>query len=118
MDRVEIEDLGEMARWTAWRRTPTGWQGEGTGPVCQVPPDFRRLRAIFLGDDERRWVSLTRKAVLVESPGLGADPVVEMAVYAEWPALFDRILSELPPDEHHRAVEAVLSLWWAEAGRS
>lgn len=103
-----------MADWTAWHRSETGWCGEGTGPVRCVPPDFGRLRPLFSGDDERRWVSLSRKAVLVESPGPGADPMVTFQGYADWPAFIDRILSELPPHEHRRAATAVLDPWWGD----
>ena len=103
-----------MADWTAWHRTETGWCGEGTGPVRAVPPDFGRLRPLFSGDDERRWVSLSRKGVLVESPGAGVDPVVTLQVYTDWPTFVDRILSELPPSEHRRTAAAVLEAWWVE----
>lgn len=114
MDVINAPDLDSVAHWTAWRRTDTGWRGEGTGSVRHVPPDFSRLRPLFPGDDERRWVSLSRKAVLVESPGTGPDPVVALQVYTDWPAFVDRILSELPPSEHRRAAAAVLDPWWVE----
>jgi hypothetical protein len=114
MNVKDAGDLEGMADWTAWRRTDTGWCGEGTGPVKQVLPDFRRLRPLFSGDDERRWVSLSRKAVLVESPGTGTDPVVALQVSTDWPAFVDRILSELPPSEHRRAAAAMLTRWWGD----
>ena len=114
MDVINAPDLDAVAHWTAWRRTVTGWEGEGTGPVRCVPPDFGRLRPLFPGDDERRWASLSREAVLVESPGTGTDPVVALHVYTDWPAFVDRILSELPPSEHRRAAAAVLDRWWVE----
>ncbi len=111
---VDCRCLCAVAAWTAWRRTATGWCGEGTGPVRCVPPDFGRLRPLFPGDDERRWASLSREAVLVESPGAGVDPVVALHVYTDWPAFVDRILAELPPSEHRRAAAAVLDRWWVE----
>ena len=114
MDVINAPDLDAVAHWTAWRRTDTGWHGKGTGPVRGAPADFGRLRTLFPGDDERRWVSLSRKAVLVESPGTGPDPVVALQVYTDWPAFVDRILSELPPSEHRLSAEAVLEGWWAE----
>ena len=114
MIEVDVQGLCAVAHWTAWRRTDTGWHGKGTGPVRGAPADFGRLRTLFPGDDERRWVSLSRKAVLVESPGTGPDPVVALQVYTDWPAFVDRILSELPPSEHRLSAEAVLEGWWAE----
>ena len=111
---VDVQSLWAVADWRTWHRTATGWSGEGTGPVKQVLPDFGRLRTLFPGDDERRWVSLSRKAVLVESPGTGPDPVVALQVYTDWPAFVDRILAELPPSEHRRAAAAVLDRWWVE----
>ncbi|MGC8488827.1 MAG: hypothetical protein ACP5QO_11530 [Clostridia bacterium] len=79
-----------------------------------VPPDFGCLRPLVSGDDERRWVSLVRKAVLVESPGAGVHPVVALQVYTDWPAFVDRLLAELPPSDHRRAAAAVLEPWWVE----
>jgi hypothetical protein len=114
MNHLAVQDLQALADWTAWRRTAMGWCGEGTGPVRCVPEDFGRLRPLFSGDDERRWASLSRKAVLVESPGTGPDQVVALHVYTDWPAFVDRILSELPPSEHRRAAAAVLEAWWVE----
>ena len=114
MNDLAIQDLQALADWTVWRRTDAGWHGEGTGPVRCVPPDFGRLRPLFPGDDERRWVSLSRKAVLVESPGASVDSVVALQVYTDWPAFVDRILAELPPCDHRRAAAAVLDPWWVE----
>lgn len=110
---VDVQGLCAIADWKTWRRTATGWCGEGTGPVRGVPADFGRLRPLFPGDDERRWASFSRKAVLVESPGAGTDPVVVLQVHTDWPAFVDRILAELPPCEHRRAAAAVLDPWWA-----
>lgn len=63
-----IRDLDVAAAWGAWRQTGTGWCAEGTGPIRHVPPAFRTLQPLWRGDDERRWVSLTRRAILVETP--------------------------------------------------
>ena len=110
----DVQSLWAVADWRIWHRTATGWAGEGTGPVKHVLSGFGLLRSLFLGDDEWRWVSLARKAVLVESPGTGANPVVALDVYTDWPAFVDRILAELPPCEHRRAAAAVLDPWWGE----
>ena len=63
-----VRDLDVVAAWGAWRQTGTGWCAEGTGPIRPVPPAFRTLQPLWRGDDERRWVSLTRRAILVETP--------------------------------------------------
>ena len=114
MGTIHAPDLDAVAHWTAWWRVETGWCGEGTGPVRCVPADFDRLRPLFSGDDERRLVSLSRKAVLVESPGAGADLVVTLQVYTDWPAFVDRLLAELPPAEHRGAAAAMLTRWWGD----
>lgn len=107
-------DLFHMATWCRWRRVPTGWIGEGPGPIGHVPPDFRLLKARFAGDDERCWVSLTRRALLIEAPGEGCGSVVGLETFRDWDAFFVRLLAEFPAAQAPTLAAAMLAAWWAE----
>jgi hypothetical protein len=105
--------VGVAAR-TSRRPTGGGWVAEGTGPVRGLPADFRLLRPLWPGDDERRWVSLTRRALLVEMPGPEGRVVVALRAFRTWPALVAACLAELPETAHPAATAALLAPWWAD----
>jgi hypothetical protein len=107
-------ELATSASWTACRRTGGGWAAEGIGPVRAVPPDFRALRPLWPGDDERRWVSLERRGILLEAPGPDGRVVVQLRVYRRWPAFVAACLAELPEAAHPAAAAALLAPWWAD----
>ena len=115
---LEWRDLAACTAWTVYHRHHGGWSAEGRGPVTHPPADFRRLRPLFVGDDEQRWVSLRRRALLVEAPGPDACSVVWLDVFEEWAECVFRLLDELPGECHPQAVEALIGPWWARADAS
>jgi hypothetical protein len=78
-----------VAAWTSRRPTGGGWAAAGVGPVRGLPADFRLLRPLWPGDDERRSVSLERRGILLEAPGPDGGVVVQLRVYRRcqrsWP---------------------------------
>lgn len=110
---LEWRDLTACAAWTLYQHHHGGWSAEGRGPVTYLPADFRHLRALFVGDDEQRWVSLRRRAVLIEAPGPAARSVVWLDVFEEWAGFALRLLDELPVERHPQAVEGLIGAWGA-----
>jgi hypothetical protein len=114
MNEFPYTDLSQMARWCRWRRVSTGWIGEGHGPVGRVPPDFRLLQARFAGDDERCWVSLTRRVLLIEAPGGDRDLQVSLETFQTWESFISRVLDEFTADQLPSLAAALLAAWWAD----
>ena len=110
---LEWRDLAACAAWTEYHRRHGRWSAEGRGPVTYLPADFRCLRPLFVGDDEQRWVSLRRRAVLIEAPGPAARSVVWLDVFEEWAGFALRLLDELPVERHPQAVEGLIGAWGA-----
>ena len=111
-------DRAPFSRWTSGRLQRFGWAWEGIGPITNLPADFRPLRTLFVGDDEQRWVSLHRRALLIEAAGPDARSVVWVDVFEEWAAFAFRLRDELPVECHPQAVAALIGPWWARTDPS
>jgi hypothetical protein len=107
-------DLLRMATRCWWRRVPTGWIGEGYGPVGHVPPDVRLLQARFASGDERCWVSLTRRALLIEASGGGRDLQVSLETFQTWESFISRVLDEFTAEQLPSLATAMLAAWWTD----
>ena len=101
-------DWAAGVAWTTARPFPGGWRRQGYGPVRALPADFTPFWPLFPGDDERRWVSVRRQAVVVEAPGSEGTPVVWVDTYDTLIGLARRVWNELPAEAQPAAVTAMI----------